>query len=225
MGRRAADREHPAGDVPRPPGRAARRPALAQGAHGRLRSAAARRLRRTAVRRLRDGDRRSSPRWRASATLLPPGGAGRPPNLVRGRGSRPRTRCSSSSSGRRPRSGRSSAAHRRGVGPDLAYSVNAVTFGDSALLVLGSRRLLQSDRPIGRAAGANWPRATPSSALAARCVRPGRLVDRHGRDRALQRRRGVPRQASYDCRRLRLRPALDGLRHRPHPRRARRPPR
>jgi MFS family permease len=36
-------------------------------------------------------------------------------------------------------------------GPDLAYWVNAVTFGLSALLVLGiPGRLLQSDRPIGR---------------------------------------------------------------------------
>jgi MFS family permease len=36
-------------------------------------------------------------------------------------------------------------------GPDLAYWVNAVTFGISALLVLGiPGRLLQSDRPIGR---------------------------------------------------------------------------
>ena len=36
-------------------------------------------------------------------------------------------------------------------GPDLAYWVNAVTFGVSALLVLGiPGRLLQSDRPIGR---------------------------------------------------------------------------
>ena len=36
-------------------------------------------------------------------------------------------------------------------GPDLAYWVNAVTFGISALLVLGiPARLLQSDRPIGR---------------------------------------------------------------------------
>ena len=36
-------------------------------------------------------------------------------------------------------------------GPDLAYWVNAVTFGISALLVLGiPGKLLQSDRPIGR---------------------------------------------------------------------------
>ncbi len=36
-------------------------------------------------------------------------------------------------------------------GPDLAYWVNAVTFGISALLVVGiPARLLQSDRPIGR---------------------------------------------------------------------------
>lgn len=36
-------------------------------------------------------------------------------------------------------------------GPDLAYWVNAVTFGISALLVVGiPGRLLQSDRPIGR---------------------------------------------------------------------------
>jgi len=36
-------------------------------------------------------------------------------------------------------------------GPDLAYRVNAVTFGISALLVMGiPGRLLQSDRPIGR---------------------------------------------------------------------------
>ena len=109
-------------------------------------------------------------------------------------------------------------------GPDLAYWVNAVTFGDLGAArardpgAAAAERPPDRARPLGRA-GRGLRRRAP---LARAAVRPDRLVDRHGRDRADQRRRGVPRQAVVRLRRLRLRAALDGLRHRPDPGRARR---
>ena len=75
------------------------------------------------------------------------------PNLVGdGRAADRERAASSSSTGRRPRSGRSlGGAIVAASGPHLAYWVNAVTFAFSAVLVaLIPAQLLQSERPIGR---------------------------------------------------------------------------
>ena len=108
---------------------------------------------------LRDRDRRSSRRSPGigNAFFRPAVLAGLPNLVAEERARRPRTRCSSSSSGRRPRSGRSSAARSSPrPGPDLAYWVNAATFAVSALLVLAdpgaaaAERAPDRPRPLGR---------------------------------------------------------------------------
>ena len=97
-------------------------------------------------------------------------------------------------------------------GTSLAYWVNAVTFGISAVFVAGiPARLLQSERPIGRG---HWKdvREGFDAVLRSRelTMRPDRVDDRADRDRRHQRRRDLPRAHRVRHRQLRLRP--DGRR-------------
>ena len=140
------------------------------------------------------------------------------------RSSRPQTRSSRSSTGRRPRSGRCSAeSSSPPPGPNLAYWVNAVTFGFSAALVAlhpgqaAPERAPDRPRPLERPRRGVHDRGPLARALL--CAR--RLVDRDGRERDRERRGDLPRARSVPRRRSRFRAALDGLRCRARDRRAR----
>ena len=161
------------GGLPRPAARAARRPALAEGADDRLRRRAARRVRRAAVREL--GGRRSSPSPRSPASATR--SSGRPCS--------PGCRTSSSDE-RLPTRERAAPARRVDDDGDRADRRRRHRRRVRARpRLLGERRHVRAlgaarardpgpaaaERPADRRAGtgASWPRASASCAARARC--------------------------------------------------------
>ena len=188
----------------------------------------ARRVRAAAVRDERRRDRRARRSSPGSAT--PSSGrrsSPASPNLVdEPTTCRTRTRCSSSSSGRRRRSGRSSAACsslRRGR--TSRTGVNAATFAVSALLVAADPGRAAPERARDRARALARPRATgfalvrDSRPLATVLVAWSIAIVA---TRRRQRRRDLPREGDPRRRRLRLRAAVGGDRRRARRRRLRR---
>ena len=109
-------------------------------------------------------------------------------------------------------------------GPNLAYVVNAVSFGVSAALVsLIPGRLLQSERPIGRGRWSDlaegFTMVLHSRALVCVIVVWSIVMVASGIVNVAEM---FLAQTGLPCRRLRLRAALDRLGHRPRDRRARR---